>query len=496
MPMRLPPRLANLRDYHDAIITALGSPDVPVYFDTSMIMWLVKVGSEARAEFLNWCADSIDRRTFVPTWAAHEFYRHLRKETLLVDLRSQSTQYQGILSNILMDVALRANAQFCDGVRYRDSSEFVKKAREAVLELYEQLALMKKTESWYTQGVDEMTSFVNKHITNTNAFELLEAIQATQAARFEGRVPPGFQDEAKQANSIGDLVFWQEIIAHVKTLVSPRGVIILTNDNKPDWHHKPKTFLNYDGKETSTDPVVGAEIKIPHPLLLHEMDCQTRITDVFIINPSILSVVLDRMIRTKVRLLVAAVHPRALRKHEVGINWAKLAPESRAEFEEGGKESGEQAISSTTGVAVQAGVTIDAQTDELEQISPDGFEDVESPPLELSADFAKLESAMPERAEAVTSLLESTFLARLSPAQTVLLGRRIFRSAALTGEPALSAISEFLSARDSATNANALLLGMFIELYFDKEFQLRKTPLAGPFELLFDFRRSRALRVR
>src|SRR5258707_7947772 len=129
--MKLPPRLSKLREYHDAIIAALGNLSAPIYVDTSMIMWLVAVGGEARKEFLDWCTKNIADRLFVPTWAAHEFYRHLRRETILVQSQNASAEYQGKLTNLLLDVSLRADALFCDGVKYRDTSEFVQKARKS-----------------------------------------------------------------------------------------------------------------------------------------------------------------------------------------------------------------------------------------------------------------------------------------------------------------------------------------------------------------------------
>jgi predicted nucleic acid-binding protein len=487
--MQLPPRLSNLREYHDAIISALAKTTIPIYLDTSMVMWLVTIGREARNEFLEWCRKNVSDRVFVPTWTAHEFYRHLRKETLLADLQSQSTQYQGTLNNLLLDVSLRANDLFCDGVRYRDRSEFVQKARDAALELFEQLNVMKKSKVWYTQGVDEMTAFVNEHITGTNTFDLLEVIQATYEARFNGRIPPGYEDEAKQSNSIGDLVFWQEIIAHVKSLSGTTGIVILTNDNKPDWHHKPKIVLNYAGKETSTHPLVGMEIKLPHPLLQHEAACRVGVEDVFIINPSILSVVLDRTVRSEVRAFAAAIHPRTLRKGEEGINWARIDPLSTADFQDTPTEvSVPDTAAEIPGEPEKTSAQMKA--DEFDQLLPDALKDLDFPPSDLAELLAKLESAIPDRDDAVKQLLKPTFFMKLNLGNAVLLGRRIFRSASTSGEPALSAISDWVHGSQGTAIENAFVLGMFIDLYFDGHLELRHTPLRGPFEVLFDLQKD------
>jgi hypothetical protein len=69
---------------------------------------------------------------------------------------------------------------------------------------------------------------------------------------------------------------------------------------------------------------------------------------------------------------------------------------------------------------------------------------------------------------------------------SVLAGRRIFRSIAFSGEPALSATLDWLHSTEGTAQSNAFVLGMFVELYFDEHLEIRKTPLESPFEMVFD----------
>lgn len=66
--------------------------------------------------------------------------------------------------------------------------------------------------------------------------------------RFENKLPPGYRDASKEGKAeaplmhggllyqrkFGDLLMWHQILDHAK-LTKPKGVILVTNDEKPDW---------------------------------------------------------------------------------------------------------------------------------------------------------------------------------------------------------------------------------------------------------------------
>lgn len=55
-------------------------------------------------------------------------------------------------------------------------------------------------------------------------------------ARYQRKTPPGFEDEAKEANRYGDLIIWRQVMEHA----SSKGVsiVLVTNDSKADWWSK------------------------------------------------------------------------------------------------------------------------------------------------------------------------------------------------------------------------------------------------------------------
>lgn len=82
--------------------------------------------------------------------------------------------------------------------------------------------------------------------------------------RYKNEIPPGFKDLKEKANKItihnglkymkeyGDLVYWNQILDKSKE-ESTKSIILITDDNKPDW------ILEIKGEK-----------KGPHPELIHE----------------------------------------------------------------------------------------------------------------------------------------------------------------------------------------------------------------------------------
>lgn len=54
--------------------------------------------------------------------------------------------------------------------------------------------------------------------------------------RLKHKIPPGYKDASKPDNGIGDYLIWKTIleVGHNEK----RSVLLVSGDNKPDWHHK------------------------------------------------------------------------------------------------------------------------------------------------------------------------------------------------------------------------------------------------------------------
>jgi hypothetical protein len=484
--MKIPQSPIDLKVYHQTIIDLLNKPGVPIYVDASLLMWLLQAGDVVRRELLQWCENVVSDRVFVPTWSAHELYRHIRQETVLKDVQGRLKQYNATFRQALIDMAVSADDALCEQTQFNDRSHLLQTLRADVVRLSGQLSEVlesKKVQSHYQRALTDVIAFVNKHVTKTDPFDLFAMVGASKDLRFSGRVPPGYKDEGKGENSVGDLVFWEEVLAHV-TITKSIGAVILTNDNKSDWHYKPSQLLNYKGERRAVQQQSGFEAHLPHPLLEHEAYCKAGIEDLVILDVSILAVVLDRTTPLAVRALVAATHPTLLEKYETGVNWSQIDPAgSEVQLR---NVQGADALTMPVAASPRPRVVTE---DEAAQPVPVIFlRDEGSVPTALAPYLRALEADVTERTAALDTVMSPSFLKDRTRQELVILGRRVYRTAAAKGSPADVRIAEFLQMASGldVSLSNALALGMFVELYFDEALEIRPTPLDGPWQVLFD----------
>ncbi len=80
------PLIGRVPETSDAYLARLAklisATDTHVYFDTSFLMWLAKLGRPAREQFLAWVTVEGATRFHVPLWAAHEFFKHQVRKTI------------------------------------------------------------------------------------------------------------------------------------------------------------------------------------------------------------------------------------------------------------------------------------------------------------------------------------------------------------------------------------------------------------------------------
>jgi predicted nucleic acid-binding protein len=483
--MKIPQSPVYLKAYHDAIIEALKNPLAPLYVDTSFLMWLLHAGDEVRSDVLRWCR-SMGERIFVPTWSAHELYRHIRKETVLKDVQGRLKHYDTAFKQVLTDMSVSADDSLCEQSDFNDRAHLLQTLRTDFVRLHDQLTIVlfgKKIHGQYHRAVADVIAFVNARVATTDPFCLLDEISVTKDLRFSGRVPPGFKDEDKEGkgdNSCGDLVFWQEVLAHPKARQSTTAIII-TNDNKSDWHYKPDHFINYKGERKSGKQHVGLEARLPHPMLEHEAFCKAKIENLVIIDAGILAVVLDRIAPASVKFLVAATHPALLdTKEENGLDWEVIDPDSLR----------------VTAAAVGANLppasphVVEETAEEASPIpiSTVALQDEGVPTGDFGMLLQSLEGELEERSAAIDVVLEPKYLSSRSEEELLLLGRRVYRSAAVKRFPIDVRLGELIQAAGAlqSSKRNSFVLGMFAELYFDANLNIRPTPLDGPWQVLFD----------
>lgn len=487
MLMKIPQSPVDLKAYHQAIIAVLDDAAAPIYVDTSFLMWMLQAGDDVRADLLRWFQKLGTARVVIPTWSAHELYRHIRTEKALKDLQGRLKQYTSTFRQALMEMSVSADDALCVHTPFNDRSHLLQSLRADFVRLNEQLSIVldhKKIQSQYQRALSDVIDFVNKHVAETDPFTLFTDISTTKDLRFSSRVPPGFKDEGKEGkgeNSCGDLVFWQEVLVDLAQKKCG-AALILTNDNKSDWHYKPDHVLNYRGDRRSLKPQVGFEARLPHPLLEHEAHCKAKVERLSIIDVNILAVVLDKVDSSAVRRLVAATHPALLEKDEEGINWTDIDPVGSA------PASPQPPVADVTIAQTAPAVVPSTIGEAAPSTSVALLRDPGTPSDEFGTALSALTGELADRTSALDMLISGSFLHGRTRDQLVLLGRRTYRSAALQGFPADLRLAELLQAATTldSDKKNALALGMLVELYFDEQVKLRPTPLDGPWQVLFD----------
>jgi hypothetical protein len=93
----------------------------------------------------------------------------------------------------------------------------------------------------YNTCAVEVIKWMNlRALQEQTVFNCMDTLAANGAARYTQDVPPGFLDRRKEdtltrgSNRYGDLLFWQEVVQHART-ISATSVIIVTRDRKGDW---------------------------------------------------------------------------------------------------------------------------------------------------------------------------------------------------------------------------------------------------------------------
>lgn len=235
-------------EYKARIGALLARPDTHVYIDTSLLMWATKIGPASRSELLGWLRTDLGDRAHVPTWSAHEYLRHHVAGTIVDELVARSTEVSQIAGStfayfrpFLDDPALPAAEGY---ERLRAST------RDAINTFNRLVEAAKNWRRAYPAHAEQIIEYINECVIEVGTlYDDLPAIATAGAARYEGRIPPGFQDRNKKgdaadddpddasaggANRYGDLIFWKEAMAHAAASRA-KAVIILTNDRKNDW---------------------------------------------------------------------------------------------------------------------------------------------------------------------------------------------------------------------------------------------------------------------
>jgi hypothetical protein len=262
----------------------LSDPRTSIYVDTSFLTWLTKASDESRQQFLNW-ARMIGDRIHVPVWSYHEYYRHHGHDTLRQDLSSKAEKLIAAATNFVGTARTIADNPLKAGFSSRaydsDLNDMLGKINEVI----------GMAQQWdYHTAAKQLTSWMSERLCRSKVvFDLMNRLGDVGQTRYTQDVPPGYMDRAKQderdkgSNKFGDLVMWEEVLAHA-TGAKSSAVVILTRDRKADWFApaaiaQPEIDLLALRGGQKWNPVPA-----PHPTLLIELQERSLATDLVLLD--------------------------------------------------------------------------------------------------------------------------------------------------------------------------------------------------------------------
>nr|WP_176439053.1 PIN-like domain-containing protein [Puniceibacterium sediminis] len=298
------------------MLEALSHPShTAIYLDTSSLVWMYRLSSGARREFMDWAsAGGLSGKVHIPIWSLHELHKHRGAPDVLFPARPKITSIEKELESLTESASLFVDDDLAVRKAFGGRSQYLDFLDDAKKKLIRALKVMKEVD---TAKVEEDILPFFERIALRGAFPDIPTAQREFGSRSEGRVPPGYQDSRKKgddgevggsgANRFGDLVFWQEILRDTLSKEQIQKVIIITHDGKPDWVFSPQRYKDYDGKvrNNSAKPKV---VTCPHPTLSAEIALTSGIEELYILTiPQLVQLISSRGDAKSVQQLARAV---------------------------------------------------------------------------------------------------------------------------------------------------------------------------------------------
>jgi hypothetical protein len=440
------------------IAAALSQPSTAIFADTSILFWLYSLGHAARQEFITWAGKAVKGRFKIPVWAAHELHKHMvdnpaRLTVLDAEIKSVDAKMRELrrLVSLFADEAKRQGLL--------DRREYVGRLDKAAQEFIKLCKTAGSQQPWQ-QLSKEIVPFINENVLASNIFPALRWIEGDYATRSAGKIPPGFKDEKKQENKFGDLMLWNEVVNHCTANFKISTVVLLTDDNKPDWVFRPTSVLDSGGSPHKNEKRGGFETLLAPPLLTHELGIGSNVRNFYIINTTTLAIILERYANLNIPGLFAAVQP--------------VIPVPRP------------SKSSSKNVVGSAQVSIPAAESVSAGESPEHLALLQSLPVGLEDLLSGLSSLDAVEQEEALRKLELTTL-DFTTSEFFTLGKAISQATRTELQNASNFINRFddTTANLKAPERLALFEGLLHDLYFDSANAPRPLPLDGDVEAIF-----------
>ena len=452
-------RVVSKAGYFQDLRAAVASQDTHFFADTSFLIAACSLNGRALAELTGWL-EGLGDRLHVPAWVSHELYGKITNDTdpltpvasVAARVVNELVQLQAEARRFVDDDIIKAFAGGQSSLN--DRAGFLSQLDQEVSVLKRRAQYLKSAgRDRLNANVDILVKLVNSRVIASDLSGSLYKVDAEHAARLVGKHPPGFGDKAKPDNKYGDLIIWREIVEYCAAGNLP-SVVLLSNDNKPDWVYWPSS-VEVGGRMTPNSRNAAESVFLPLPLLVHELRRTVSDARLSILNLGMLSNLLqDR---------IDGAFPNLYAAYQLVV--AASLPEEDA----------------------SASLPHDASI-------PEKSIPASTPAPDFAQTLELLQRGHPGNVLEGVGSARTLLLAGLDARRLSRLGYAMVNSVQSGSEPAELLLRDILESRIAVGSDKPTLVGaMFTALYYDELGQIRDRPLQRPMSALFAVQADPAL---
>lgn len=470
----------TIEEYVTEVADLASDPQTLIFIDTNIVAYLYKLHEAARREFFAW-SDGIaaEGRLFVPAWAANEYFSRVTSNSLAsyTPKGKEPTQAKKMLETLHETATLFVDDVSLRGIGYpNDRTAFLQEFRQAIEALNQFTNVFSQQ---FDPGVihQQVVTHLSPLVLDSDLAALCTRAMQEASGRIEHRLPPGFRDDGKPENRLGDLIIWYELLEKSAAVSGafPR-VLFISRDEKSDWVYAPAQRNRIAGGIRKTAPNIGPQIKLADPRLVAEFTRKTGHGNFTIANLPTLVEGLSRRSSSEFQHLAAAIQ---ITVQETAAISARTDQEIAAPAAEPTNEVPEAP-------PVEVPVAIEGPAEEhapvkvepgeldppLLQYDIEALKDSQYPadaPSEINSIIRDLKSlnwyTQNPAVIKVSTIREEPF----TPSAWFVLGRNLYQAACGNSQKAMNFIDNLEAKLRQLPEETAkhLLAGMLYEIYFD-----------------------------
>jgi len=485
--MRLDPFTRDYRTFMTEFVEALEAKSTRFYLDTSLLMWLIRLGAAARKEFIGWCDSRPRNSVRVPVWAAHELHRHLIKGTVRSNVQATLKDTVAKYDEFARLASERADEEVCLAKGYAGRTGYIGELEQSIARLNNLVKVVEGEEERLSEAAEEVISFVNAHVLSSDIRPFVKNLSLTGSFRFSHDVPPGFHDDKKGGNAFGDVIIWEEMILDLEAEEqsdkgTSRDAVLISRDQKTDWVSSAPLVRNLSGESQKSNRDQELDVTLPLPLLVHELVNRAHGNRLYITQPGLLASALDFSSRRRkeshaIGLWLASSHrPDYLRRlagNELALETSSaVAVDSSRRRRDAGDipPSADTAGQPPLSTASATGESFRSQSLEVQSVLH-----VMEPTV--AAEVRQYQDALPaEQSILVAQWAAEAIRGELPPLKFGRILADLSIAKANRWPEQLPAILEHLSKELDRTSFDAALLAILASAYFDRYGKLLRQP--------------------